>query len=59
MTLKSDKLLSDTLTAVAHECIDGIHLNGRNRIHNLRQRGYSDEQIKEIQRRVNKMMKGR
>ena len=51
--LLSDKLRNKAMNVAADECIEGIHLNGKARVENLRMRGWSFSDIEQIQNYVN------
>lgn len=51
--MNSLEKLKAALYVASTECLEGKHGNGNERVHSLRKNGFSDEQIRSIQRTVN------
>mgnify|MGYP001942107972 CR=1 FL=1 len=51
--MNSREKLQAALYAAATECLNGNHGDGDERIHSLKQNGFSDDQIRRIQDIVN------
>lgn len=51
--MSSKEKLKAALFVAATECLEGKHGNGNERVHSLRKNGFSDDQIRSIQRTVN------
>jgi len=51
--MDSKEKLKATLFLASTECLEGKHGNGNERVHSLREYGFSDAQIRRIQHTVN------
>ena len=54
--MNAKQKLDNAILTASLECIDGKHGNGEQRVMRLKHLGFSKEQIKIIQRRINEFM---